>query len=99
MPALFGVAIDSADAQFGKAFAQEFLNLLGAFADVIDELAGTHGALRRRALVMIAVVADQCAIALVIRKGHVAVRTSDRLAAGTAKNEARVAAAVEQDYR
>src|SRR5258708_14399470 len=97
MTALFGVAIDAADAQLRKALAQEFFDLFGAFTYVIDELAGANGALRRRALVMIAIVADQRAIALVISEGHVAVGTTDRLAAGAAQNEARVAAAVEHD--
>src|SRR5258707_8395134 len=99
VPARLGVAIDSSDAQGGKAFAQEFFDLLSALADVINVLAGASGTLRGRALMVIAIVANQNAIGLMIGERHVAVRTVDRLAARATKNETRIAAPIQKDDR
>ena len=87
MAARFRVAIDAADAQVGKAFAQKVFDLLGAFADVVDVLTAACRTLRRSALVMIAVVTDQCVIAPMISQGNVAVWALDRFAARATENE------------
>src|SRR2546422_10652218 len=88
VPARLGVAIDSSDAQGGKALAQKFFDLFGALPDVINILAGASRTLRRRALMVIAIVANQSAICLMIGERHVAVRAVDRFAARATQNKA-----------
>ena len=74
MASRFSVAIDPTDSQTRKAPAQNFFNLFGPFANVIDVLTGAVGTLRGRALAVIAVVTDQSAVAAMIGQRHVAVR-------------------------
>src|SRR5438309_132805 len=99
MAARFRVAIDPAQAQIGKTFAQKFFDLLRAFADVVDVLAAAYRTLRGRALVMIAVVTDQRLVAAMIRERYIAVWTLDGFAAGAAENKTRIAATIQQDNR
>src|SRR5437870_1211543 len=80
MPSRFGVAIDSADSNLRKFLTQKLVDLFRTFANVVNVLACTGRALRRRALMMIAVMTDQRLIAAMIGECHVAIRTFDRFA-------------------
>src|SRR5437867_3139671 len=99
MPSRFGVAIDASQTQSRKSFSQKLFNLFGAFANVINVFAATYRTLGRRAFVMVAVMADQSAISAMICQRYFAVRAHDRFATGSAENETRVAATIEQNDR
>src|SRR5260221_2781342 len=79
--------------------AQKFFDLLRSFADVIDVLAGAGRTLRRSAVMMIAIMANQSAIGLMVRKRHVAIWTIDRFPARATQNETRIATTIQKDDR
>src|SRR6266496_1614585 len=81
VPARFCISIDAADPQTGKTLAQDFFDLLSAFAYVVDMFAAAHRTLRRRALTMITIMADQREVGTMIGQRDIAVRTHDRFAA------------------
>src|ERR1044072_6536844 len=72
------VAIDARHAQCGKELRQPLFNLFRAFANVVDVLLAARRANLRHGLTMIAVVTDNDALAAMIRKRHIAIRTLDR---------------------
>ncbi len=82
----------------GNAPLQFVFDALGAQAHELDVFAIALGAALRDALGIVAIVAQHAAVAAVIGEGDGAVGALDALAAGAAGDEAREAAAVEQQH-
>src|SRR5260370_9880059 len=99
MSARLGIAIDASDAHRRETLAQKFFDLFGALTDVINVLAGTGGTLCGRALMVIAIMANQSAIGLMISERNITIRTVDRFAARATQDETRITATIQQDDR
>src|ERR1039457_5438793 len=91
------VAIQARDPRFGKLAVQLFFNLLRADTQKVDVLALALGAVRGDAFGIVAVMAKEAAVAAMKGEGDRAVHALHALAAGAAGDEARKAAAAEQD--
>src|SRR6185369_12200661 len=94
-----GVAIDPRDTQGREQQLEHLLELLRAFADVVNVFLSARRANARHGFAMIAVVTDDHALAAMVSERDVAVRTLNGLAARATKYKTRVPAAVQQDDR
>src|SRR5215216_4376526 len=98
-PSRRGVTIDSRDPQGREQKPEHLLELLCAFADVVDVFLPARRASARHGFAMIAVVTDDHALAAMVRERDVAVGTLNGLATRATKYKTRIPAAIEQNDR
>src|SRR6185369_2600127 len=94
-----GVAIDPRDTQGREQQLEHLLELLRAFADVVNVFLSARRANARHGFAMIAVVTDDHALAAMVSERDVAVRTLNGLAARATQDEARISPPVQKNDR